>query len=148
MPPKPRRDTGMLGGHEREPGRSMTDYLDVPPEMLAELRSVCLGLPETYEEPSWAGRRWCIRRRTFAHVFTLDSEAGPITLMTFRSSGAELDVLLGSGHPFFRPGWGTNVVGMMLEDEVDWEEVAELLTDSYCVLAPKRLAATVDRPEE
>ena len=49
-------------------------------------------------------------------------------------------------HPFFRPGWGTNVVGMVLEDDVDWSEVAELLVESYCVLAPKKLVALVDRP--
>ena len=28
----------------------------------------------------------------------------------------------------------------------DWAEVAELLTESYCVLAPKKLVALVDRP--
>jgi hypothetical protein len=66
--------------------------------------------------------------------------------MTFRASGPELDVLRSAGHPFFRPGWGTNVVGMVLEDDVDWTEVAELLTESYCVLAPKKLVALIDRP--
>jgi hypothetical protein len=35
---------------------------------------------------------------------------------------------------------------MMLGEDTDWEEVAELLTDSYCVLAPKRLSESVDRP--
>jgi hypothetical protein len=29
---------------------------------------------------------------------------------------------------------------------VDWDEVAELLPESYCVLAPKKLAALVSRP--
>ncbi|MDT0276866.1 hypothetical protein [Blastococcus goldschmidtiae] len=36
---------------------------------------------------------------------------------------------------------------MRLDDGVDWEEVGELLTDSYCLLAPQRLAASVPRPE-
>jgi hypothetical protein len=68
--------------------------------------------------------------------------------MTFRSSGPELDALRAAGHPFFRPGWGTNVVGMVIDDDVDWDEVAELLTESYCILAPKKLAALVARPED
>jgi len=34
-----------------------------------------------------------------------------------------------------------------LEPATDWDEVAELMTESYCVLAPKKLVALVDRPE-
>jgi hypothetical protein len=125
----------------------MVEYSDVPDEVIAQLRSVCLGLPETAEEQAWAGRRWVIRRRTFAHVLQVDSTEGSATVMTFRSSGDELEVLRRSGHPFFRPGWGTDVVGMVLDDGTDWDEVAELLTESYCILAPKKLVALVDRPE-
>jgi hypothetical protein len=35
---------------------------------------------------------------------------------------------------------------MVLEAGVDWDEVGELLTESYCVLAPKKLVSLVDRP--
>ena len=56
-------------------------------------------------------------------------------------------MLRNAGHPFFYAGWGRDVVGMVLEDATDWDEVAELLTESYCVLAPKKLVALVDRPE-
>jgi predicted DNA-binding protein (MmcQ/YjbR family) len=126
----------------------MPEYADVPDAVLAELRAVCLGLPESYEEQAWTGRRWRIRKRTFAHVLTLDSPAGPTTVMTFRAAGEELDVLHRSGHPFFRPGWGRDVVGIVLDGNTDWSEVAELVTESYCVLAPKKLAAKVDRPPD
>lgn len=124
----------------------MTEYADVPPRVLAELRTVCLGLPDAYEQQAWAGTRWCVRKRSFAHVLTLDSPTGPSTVVSFRSEGAELDALRAAGHPFFRPGWGDNVVGMVLDDATDWGEVAELLTESYCILAPKKLASLVDRP--
>ena len=30
-------------------------------------------------------------------------------------------------------------------DQTDWDEVTELLTDSYCVLAPKKLVGLVHR---
>jgi hypothetical protein len=135
----------------------MAGPADVPPEILDQLRQVCLGLPETYEEPAWVGIRWRIRKRTFAHVLTADpdhqmayAEAaaidGPTCVLTFRSPGDEIDALVTSGYPFFKPDWGADVVGMVLDDGVDWAEVRELLTESYCVLAPKRLAAQVDRP--
>jgi hypothetical protein len=137
--------------------RRVTGPGDVPPEILDRLRLVCLGLPETYEEPAWVGTRWRIRKRTFAHVLTADPDHqmaytraaesdGPICVLTFRSPGDEIDALIASGYPFFKPDWGADVVGMVLDDGIDWDEVAELLTESYCVLAPKRLAALVDRP--
>ncbi|WP_281902365.1 MmcQ/YjbR family DNA-binding protein [Phytohabitans aurantiacus] len=130
----------------------MTGPGDVPPEVLARLRPICLGLPETYEEPAWVGIRWRVRKRTFAHVLTagpdhqMAATDEPVCVMTFRSPGDEIEGLLSSGHPFYRPGWGDDVIGMVLDGGVDWEEVGELLTESYCLLAPKRLAAQVERP--
>ena len=124
----------------------MAEYLDVPTDVLERLRAICLGLPDAHEQAAWAGARWQVRRRTFAHVLTVDGANGPVTIVTFRSSGPELDALRDTGHPFFRPGWGTNVVGMVLDASVDFEEVSELLTESYCVMAPKKLVDLVPRP--
>lgn len=67
-------------------------------------------------------------------------------MLTFRSPGDEIAGLLAGGHPFYKASWGTDVVVMVLDDDVDWEEVGELLTESYRVLAPKRLAALVGQP--
>jgi hypothetical protein len=131
--------------------------LTVPAEIVAELRSVCLGLPETYEEQAWVGTRWRIRGRTFAHVLEIESgwppayaraagTNGPSWVLMFRAAGPELDVLRSTGRPFFAPKWRADEVGMILPEGVDWEEVAELLTESYCVVAPKRLSESVDRP--
>ncbi|MET7832524.1 MmcQ/YjbR family DNA-binding protein [Micromonospora sediminicola] len=130
---------------------------DVPSAYLDRLRPVCLGLPETYEEPAWVGTRWRIRSRTFAHVRTVGPDHqtaadravtgdDPLCVLTFRSPGDEIAGLLAAGPPFYSPGWGADVVGMALDDATDWTEVAELLTESYCVLAPRKLVALVDRP--
>jgi hypothetical protein len=137
----------------------MTGPADVPAEILDRLRPVCLGLPETYEEPAWVGIRWRVRKRTFAHVLTVEPDHHavyaraaaadePVCVLTFRSPPAEIAGLVTGGHPFFKAGWGADVVGMVLGDGdgVDWAEVAELLTESYCVLAPKKLASQVARP--
>jgi YjbR len=135
----------------------MSGPADVPPEILDRLRPICLGLPETYEEPAWVGIRWRIRKRTFAHVLTVDPDHQmaharaaatdePVCVMTFRAPGDEIEGLVTSGHPFYKPDWGADVVGMVLDEDTDWDEVAELLTDSYCVLAPKRLTALVSVP--
>ena len=131
--------------------------MDVAPEIVEQLRSVCIALPEAYEESAWVGTRWRIRKKTFAHVLMIDggrppgyaraaATDGPATVLTFESSGPELAALSATGRPFFKPRWRPTVVGMVLDAGVDWDEVAELLTESYCVLAPKKLVEMVKRP--
>ena len=137
----------------------MTEHAVVPAGIVTKIRAVCLALPETNEEQAWVGTRWRIRTRTFAHVLTVDSgwppayaraagTDGPVTVLMFRSSGPELAALVGAGHPFFKPPWRADEVGMVLEDGVDWNEVAELVTESYCVVAPKKFVDLVHRPTE
>jgi hypothetical protein len=125
----------------------VSEYSDAPDEIVAKVRAACEHLPEIAEEKAWAGHRWLVRKRNFGHVLGVDREDGYDVVLTFRSQGPELEVLRRMGHPFFRLGWGRDVMGMVLDGDTDWEEVSELLTESYCMLAPKKLVALVDRPE-
>lgn len=125
----------------------MTDYLEVPEAIVARLRIACAHLPEAYEEEAFAGVRWRIRTRTLVHVVRAEREQGPVTWMTFHSVGEESDALLATGDPFF-PGWGDGLVAMVLRTDgsTDWTEVRELVTESYRLLAPKKLIALLDAP--
>jgi predicted DNA-binding protein (MmcQ/YjbR family) len=134
-----------------------TETDDLSPAVVARLGKICLALPEAVEQDAWRGVRWRIRQRTFAHVAHVDpadgsvfSRAAPVPhavdVVTFRSSGEELESLVRSGHPFYKPQWSPTVVGLALEPAVDWGEVAELLTESYCLMAPRRLARLVGPP--
>jgi hypothetical protein len=130
---------------------------DVPAEIVDRLRAVGLALPEAYEESAWAGTRWRVRGRTFAHVLSITAgwppvyaraagTEGPVPVLMFRSSGPELDVLRNTGRPFFAPPWRQDEVGMVLGEDTDWDDVTELVTESYCAQAPKRLGRAVQRP--
>ena len=123
-------------------------YTDgVPEEIEIRLREVCLELPDAYEERAWVGTRWMVRKRTFAHVLGVEvGDADPVVVLSFRAAGEELETLRHAGHPFFVLGWGRDAMGMVLDNETDWDEVRELVTESFCVLAPKMLVARVDRP--
>ena len=127
---------------------------DVPAEILDRLRPICRRLPETYEQPAWIGVRWRVRTKTVAHVYTPDPERFPVyarhlvdgaapTVLTFRVPVDDLLGLTAGGFPFFRAPWGRNVAAAVLGDHTDWTEIAELITDSYCELAPKFLVARV-----
>lgn len=124
----------------------------MPPEIVSRVRSICRQLPESYEEPAWVGVRWRIRTRTFAHLYAPDVDRSPVyapyasegqelVVMTFRVPADDLLGLTAPGFPFFRAGWGQDVVVAVLGDDTDWTELAELITDSYRGMAPKFLAA-------
>ncbi|HEX5096404.1 MAG TPA: MmcQ/YjbR family DNA-binding protein [Acidimicrobiia bacterium] len=134
----------------------MPDRPEVPNQVVAKLAKLCLALPEVFQEDAWVGTRWKVRKETFAHVLMIADgwppayvkaagTEGPACVLTFRAPIEELDAMRGA--PFFKPVWFADVVGLFLDDGTDWTEVRELVTDSYCILAPKKLAALVDRPD-
>jgi hypothetical protein len=45
---------------------------------VAELRAICLGLPEAREERAWVGTRWMVGKKTFAHVLTVEDGWPPV----------------------------------------------------------------------
>jgi hypothetical protein len=130
---------------ERSATGAVPDYLEVPAEVMAHLRKICGALPDAYEEKSWSGFRWRVRKRTFVAVWTRQLEQGRSTRLQFRSPDPEYGFLIAAGPPFERAGWGDDVVNMHIDDDTDWNEVGELLIESYCVMAPKGLAALVPR---
>jgi hypothetical protein len=131
-------------------------HANVEPRIVDRLRAICLEFPEAHEEQAWVGTRWMIRRRNFAHVLVIDAgwppayaraagTDGPATVLTFRS-GARLAAPRFSRAPFFKPVWWPDIAGLFIDAATDWDEVAELIAASYCLLAPKKLAAQVDLP--
>jgi hypothetical protein len=138
---------------------SATRHPQVPAAILGKLQLICLDLPEAYEEQAWVGTRWMVRKKAFAHALMIEegwppayakvaAARGPLCVLTFRTAGPALDIPRFGQPPFFRPGWWPNIAGMAIDLDADWYDVAALLTTSYCVLAPRKLAALVDAATE
>lgn len=122
----------------------MPDRPDVPPEWVDRLDAHLTRLPGCVQERAWIGVRWRVAYATVAHVFGGEDQ---LFRITFRAEDAEVMAFEHMGAPYFKADWGGNVVGLVLDDDTDWDELTELLTDSYCVQAPVHLADQVDRPE-
>ena len=101
-------------------------------EVVARVGATALALPDAYEEDAWTGVRWRVRSTTFAHVLVaqegytsayreVTGVSEPTTVLTFRSAGDELLAL------------------------TNWDEVAELVTESYRWCAPQRLGRLLGR---
>jgi hypothetical protein len=128
-------------------------------KVVARLGSTALALPEAYEEDAWTGVRWRIRTRTFAHVMVaqpgfesafrdLTGVIDPTTVLTFHATGEELLALVHAGLPFYKPPWSPTIVGMVIGDDTDWTEVADLVAESYRFCAPHKLARLLDTSAE
>jgi hypothetical protein len=122
---------------------------------LERLRPLCLALPEVVEEAAWTGTRWCVGGKNFAHLVAIEGgwppayakaagTDGPVCVLTFRTPEPEAQQQVGP--PFFWPGWFPDLGGVVLSDATAWDEIAELVTESWRTLAPKRLRAQLDRP--
>ena len=133
-----------------------TNRIEPDAEVVARLGTIALALPEAYEEDAWTGTRWRIRAKTFAHVMVgqegfessfraITGVADPTTLLTFRATGDELLALVHTGLPFYKPPWSSTIVGMVVDDDTDWAEVAELLAESYRFCAPQKLVRLLDK---
>ena len=121
-------------------------------DVLSRLRVVCLDLPEVIEEKAWTGIRWCVSRKNVAHVLEISNgwppayakaaaTRGPACVVTFRLSSDHCAAAKYARAPFFRPVWFPTIGGVVIDARTDWDEVGELIRDSYRVLAPKKLLA-------
>ncbi|MFI7601616.1 MmcQ/YjbR family DNA-binding protein [Actinoplanes sp. NPDC049681] len=111
--------------------------------MLEELRRICLALPEVTERLSHGSPTWFVRgKRTFVSLMAEGHhDAGFPQLWCAAPPGAQEELIAADGDRFFRPpyvghrGW----LGVRLDGEVDWDEIAELCEDAFNTVAPKTL---------
>lgn len=104
------------------------------------LRAICLALPEATEKQAWGDPTFRVQDKIFAMPKVGD---GRISVWCKAPPGSQ-DILIGADPElFFRPpyvghkGW----VGMRLDHQPDWHEVALLVERSYKLTAPRRLVA-------
>ena len=123
-----------------------------PEDIVERVRTLCLALPEVTVrvDASLTSTRstaysFDIRRRSFCLLVARESPAGKLVpLLVLRAGRDERDALLSTGRPFFAPRAGRDRIGVLLTDYTSWEEIRELVTDSYRILAPKKLSALLD----
>ena len=128
----------------------MTEAVEVPEDIVERVRTLCLALPEVtvrVDEPLTMARSTAhsfeIRRRSFCLlVARADSAGKPVPLLVLRAGPEEREALLAVGLPFFAPRAGAGRIGVLLSDDTDWDEIRELVNESYRILAPKKLRSS------
>ena len=118
---------------------------------LERTQAIVARLPDVERSNNPLGCYFKVRRKIFAQVATVvDHRARPVTMLVFRPDPKEREALIVSGPPYFSRGaWDERLgrLAVLIEPATDWDQVAELVTDSYRLIAPKKLVAQLDALE-
>jgi hypothetical protein len=110
---------------------------------LDRLRALCLALPETTERLSHGEPTWFVGGKKVFVMFADHHHGDRLAFWCAAPPGVQEELVESDPRRFFRPpyvghrGW----LGVYLDVRPDWEEIAELVTDGYRKIAPKRLIA-------
>ena len=113
---------------------------------LETLRRLCLALPETTERLSHGEPTWFVRGKTTFVTYADHHHDDRLAFWCAAPPGTQEAMVASDPGRFFRPpyvghrGW----LGVYLDVPQDWDELAELVTDAYRTVAPRRLAAQLD----
>jgi predicted DNA-binding protein (MmcQ/YjbR family) len=121
----------------------------VPASPLPKLRRLCLTLPDAHEVEAWGAPTFRVRNKLFAmYASPNDHHGGGRPAVWCKAApGNQAIMVQAAPNRFFAPpyvgpsGW----IGIWLDRRVRWSEVADLIEDSYRLVAPKRLLAVLDQ---
>ncbi|KAA9150573.1 MmcQ/YjbR family DNA-binding protein [Amycolatopsis acidicola] len=115
-------------------------------DALAELRKICLALPEATERLSHGEPTWFVRDRKTFVMFADHHHDDRLGFWCPAPPGVQEELVGQEPDRFFRPpyvghrGW----LGVRLDVPVDWAEIREIVVEAYRVVAPKKLIARLD----
>jgi predicted DNA-binding protein (MmcQ/YjbR family) len=115
---------------------------------LTRLTKVCAALPETTRRDSGSHAAFLVRKKTFSYFLNDHHGDGIVSVACKALPGDNTALTAAQPERFYLPayigsrGW----LALRLDcGEVDWDEVAELVTGSYRLIAPLRLVALVPK---
>ena len=113
-------------------------------EIISRISRLCLSLPEAEEKPFGGHTAPSFRVRDKLFVTTYEDGSA----MCLKAGPGVQQALVGSEPArYFIPAYVGNKggVGVFLDDKLDWDEVSELIEESYRIIAPKRLSAQIEK---
>jgi hypothetical protein len=116
------------------------------PDPVTRLRRLCLALPEATERESHGEPAWFVRDKKLFVTLSDHHHDDRVAFWCAAPEGAQDELVAGDPVHFFRPPYvgGRGWVGVYLDVEVDWDEIASLVEDAYRQVAPKSLLVQLD----
>lgn len=133
--------------HESGPVNA-ADPSTMAKQALTRASSIAERLPGVEVTTNALGCYFAVRRKNFAQICTIVGPSGSaITMVVVRPAADEREAFLSIGHPYLSRGPHDDRNGriaVVIESTTDWDEIAELMIDSYRRSAPKKLVAILD----
>jgi hypothetical protein len=113
---------------------------------LERLRKLCLALPEATERLSHGEPTWFVRGKKTFVMYADHHHDDRLAFWCAAPEGAQEVLVTADPERFFVPpyvgprGW----LGVRLDVPVDWDEIAEIVTEAYRAVAPRKLLAELD----
>jgi hypothetical protein len=111
---------------------------------LPKLRKICLALPQATEVPAWGTSTFRCGKIFAMYAPKNDHHGGGRDGVWLKAAfGVQELMIRDRPDRFFKPpyvgpsGW----IGVWLDKRPNWTEVAELVEDSWRLIAPKKLVA-------
>ncbi|MBA2280189.1 MAG: MmcQ/YjbR family DNA-binding protein [Acidimicrobiia bacterium] len=115
---------------------------------LERLRAICLALPEVTERVSHGAPTFFVQgKKTFVTVYPEGMHRYDFAhLWCAAPPGVQEEVVEAEPERFFRPPYvgGRGWLGVRLDVDPDWDELADLCEEAYRVIAPNKLVAQLD----
>lgn len=117
-------------------------------DILEQLRACCLALPGAFEKEAWgeAAFRAGEKGKLFASFANNHHDDGRIAVWCAAPPGAQEVLVEADPETYFVPPyWGPKGwIGIRLDRDPNWGEVAERLEEAYRTVARKGLIAKLD----
>ncbi|MBJ8340631.1 MmcQ/YjbR family DNA-binding protein [Antrihabitans sp. YC3-6] len=113
---------------------------------LERLRALCLALPEATERVSHGEPAWFVRRSPQFVSLSDHHHDDRVGFWAAAPVGAQQDWVERDPNRFFVPPYvgGRGWVGVYLDVEQDWDDIADIIEDAYRAVAPKSLVARLE----
>ena len=119
-----------------------------PDVVLDHVRRACFALPEVTERLSHGSPSFFVREKGPCFVSFVDDHHGDgnVGIWCAAPPGAQSALVETEPERFFRPPYvgGRGWLGVRLDVDPDWDELAGIVADAYRTVAPKKLVALLD----
>jgi hypothetical protein len=117
-------------------------------DSIEHLRALCLALPEVQERLSHGEPAWFVQGKKLFVTLSNHHHDDRLGFWAAAPPGAQAELVDEDPERFFRPPYvgGRGWLGVYLDVlSLDWAEIGAIVVDAYRTVAPRKLAALVDR---
>lgn len=120
--------------------------IDAYQDALGHLRGLLSALPETSEKLSHGALTFFVRTKVVLYLHDDHHGDGRLAIWAAAPEGVQGQVVAAEPERYFRPpyvghrGW----LGVRLDVSPDWDEIAQIVLDSYRCVAPPALVRLLE----